>query len=220
MSKPFMVQLHTLLYKYKKYATEIIEDANTCQRVALMKQADDLTLIGDTANSKKVMVEYDVVLKGEERDLEEFTILMQDTVFDYFNIIVKEYYMAVDKWGQDKDYVSAVKLEYEKIDKELEAQDDEEPLPEGLVKEIANQLLKEKEMLLTNIYTELSKMNQMEQAGGKFNFEQTVMLNKVMFEDKMYLKTGFSGKDLLRAIKRFGIADERMKEAKEIEDRE
>jgi len=39
-----------------------------------------------------------------------------------------------------------------------------------------------------------------------------------MFDDKMYLKTGYSGKDLQRAIVKHGIYAERMKEAKELED--
>ena len=37
-----------------------------------------------------------------------------------------------------------------------------------------------------------------------------------MFEDKMYIKTGFSGKDLQNAIHKFGIYAERMKEAEAI----
>ena len=46
---------------------------------------------------------------------------------------------------------------------------------------------------------------------GQYDFEQTILLNKVMFEDKMYLKTGYSGQDLERAIHKFGIYAERMK---------
>jgi len=37
-----------------------------------------------------------------------------------------------------------------------------------------------------------------------------------MFEDKMYIKTGISGKDLLRAIRKFGIFEFKMKEAQRI----
>jgi len=41
-----------------------------------------------------------------------------------------------------------------------------------------------------------------------------------MFEDKMYLKTGIAGKDLQRAIHKYGIFDRRMKEAKELKEQE
>jgi hypothetical protein len=39
-----------------------------------------------------------------------------------------------------------------------------------------------------------------------------------MFDDKMFLKTGFTGKDLSRALVKHGIYDEKMKEAKLIEE--
>lgn len=38
-----------------------------------------------------------------------------------------------------------------------------------------------------------------------------------MFDDKMYLKTGFTGKDLARAVKKYGIYDRKMKQAREME---
>jgi len=79
-------------------------------------------------------------------------------VFDYFNLIVKEYYLALDKWSTDVDYTNTIKAEYEKIDKELEKEEMSEPVPEELTKALAEQLLSEKEKLLTNIYTQLSQM--------------------------------------------------------------
>ena len=66
---------------------------------------------------------------------------------------MKEYYLAIDKWGQDTDgYVKEIKLRYEKIDKEYDDEELEEPIPEGLDKTMAEQLLTEKERLLNNIY--------------------------------------------------------------------
>jgi hypothetical protein len=38
-----------------------------------------------------------------------------------------------------------------------------------------------------------------------------------MFDDKMYLKTGYTGKDLQRSIKKHGIYDRKMAEAKKLE---
>ena len=43
------------------------------------------------------------------------------------------------------------------------------------------------------------------------------MLNKTMFDDKMYLRTNFSGKDLQRAIKKHGIYDQKIAAAKKLE---
>ena len=47
--------------------------------------------------------------------------------------------------------------------------------------------------------------------------EQTVLLNKTMFDDKMYLRTGLTGKDLARAIKKHGIYDTKIAQAKKLE---
>ena len=180
-----------------------------------MKQADDLKENeNDLVNSKLMMEKYDVVLKGEQEDVDKFTLTLQEVVFDYFNLIVKEYYMGLDKWSQDVEYTNEIKAAYMKIDKELDDEEMEGELPEGLTKQMAEQLLSEKEKLLSNIYTQLMKMQQAEGAGGKFDFEQTVLLNRTMFDDKMYLKTGFQGRDLQKAIMKFGIYDERMAEAK------
>ena len=41
-----------------------------------------------------------------------------------------------------------------------------------------------------------------------------------MFEDRMFISTGFSGKDLQRAIHKFGIYKERMAEAQKIQDQQ
>ena len=58
------------------------------------------------------------------------------------------------------------------------------------------------------------------EGAGNFDFDQTVILNRTMFDDKMYVKTGFTGKDLQRAIQKHGIYEERMREAEELESRQ
>ena len=158
------------------------------------------------------------MLKTETKDMEEYTIQLQDHVFDYFNLIVKEYYMSLDKWGADNDYVKTIKEEYKKIDEEADEEEMKEEIPEGLTQPIAEQLLNEKEALLKNVYGQIVQMQNRGQVDGQnYDLEQTVVLNKTMFDDKMYLKTGFSGKDLQRAVRKFGIYDRKMKEARQLE---
>jgi len=158
------------------------------------------------------------LLKTETKDMEEYTIQLQDHVFDYFNLIVKEYYMSLDKWGADNDYVKTIKEEYKKIDEEADEEEMKEEIPEGLTQPIAEQLLNEKEALLKNVYGQIVQMQNRGQVDGQnYDLEQTVVLNKTMFDDKMYLKTGFSGKDLQRAVRKFGIYDRKMKEARQLE---
>ena len=158
------------------------------------------------------------MLKTETKYREEYTIQLQDHGFDYFNLIVKEYYMSLDKWGADNDYVKTIKEEYKKIDEEADEEEMKEEIPEGLTQPIAEQLLNEKEALLKNVYGQIVQMQNRGQVDGQnYDLEQTVVLNKTMFDDKMYLKTGFSGKDLQRAVRKFGIYDRKMKEARQLE---
>ena len=63
--------------------------------------------------------------------------------------------MALDKWATDPDYVKQVKDEYAKIDKEMYDEEMNIEVPESLTKPIANQLLSEKEALLTNVYQQI-----------------------------------------------------------------
>ena len=93
-----------------------------------------------------------------------------------------------------------------------------EEIPEGLTQPIAEQLLTEKESLLKNVYGQIVQLQNRGQVDGQnYDLEQTVVLNKTMFDDKMYLKTGFTGKDLQRAVRKFGIYDRKMKEARDAE---
>ena len=82
--------------------------------------------------AKELVNEYQETLRGETNALNNFTQQLQDYVFDYFNIIVKEYLMSLDKWGSDEDYVKQVKEGYGKVDKEIEEDERSYALPEKL----------------------------------------------------------------------------------------
>ena len=100
----------------------MLEEANFQQRIQLLEQKDAIDQEGaqaspeDQANGKKYQEQYTTLLKSETKDMEMYTIQLQDHVFDYFNLIVKEYYMSLDKWGADDEYVKSIKEEYKKID--------------------------------------------------------------------------------------------------------
>lgn len=92
-----------------------------------------------------------------------------------------------------------------------------EEIPKDLTREIADALLTEKENLLTQVYEQLNQLSQ--QSDVKINLEQTIVMNRTMFDDRMFLKKGYTSQDLQRAIVKYGIYEERMKEAREIEER-
>ena len=72
---------------------------------------------------KELHDKYDAVLKNEGTEMDSFTMKVQEYVFDYFNLIIKEYYRSLDIWGQDMDYVNAIKGQYEVIDKQMEEEE-------------------------------------------------------------------------------------------------
>lgn len=50
------------------------------------------------------------------------------------------------------------------------------------------------------------------------DLEQTEKLNKIMFDDYMYLQRGFSGQDLERALIKYGILEQKEREIQRIKE--
>jgi len=74
-------------------------------------------------------------------------------------------------------------------------------------------LLREKEALLRQVTTQLTLMlkSKGKDAMTLKEFESSVMLNVKEWEDKMFLRTGITGRDLVRACTIFGVYDDRKK---------
>lgn len=55
-------------------------------------------------------------MDNRPKEFQTVQMEMKDIVFDYFNIITKEYELAFEKWKEDSSYVEAItkiKLETE-----------------------------------------------------------------------------------------------------------
>ena len=76
-------------------------------------------------------------------------------MFDYFNIIVKEYMMSLDKWRGDTDYTNAIRDKFKVIDEEFKQSELDQEIPECLTKELAEQLIEEKEKNLMNVFSQV-----------------------------------------------------------------
>lgn len=59
------------------------------------------------------------MLKGEKLDIENYSEKLEEMMFDYFFMIKKEYFMSLDKWASDSEYVAQVKEKYAQLDKEM-----------------------------------------------------------------------------------------------------
>ena len=156
---------------------------------------------------KELKTKYDATINNEATEMESFVYKLQEYVFDYFNLITKEYYLSLDLHSEDQEYVKTIKKQQEEIDEQIKEEDLLEPLPEGLNKEMANQLLSEKEAVMQRVFMQIQNVRQ---NGQNYDLEKTISLNEKMFGDRMYLKTKYTGKDLQRAVHKLGIYKEKM----------
>ena len=103
----------------KKYGAEIISQHNFKARIELLRAQEQAANEGRGPQDpigKELKEKYQAILKGEKADNEKYIEKLQEMMFDYFNMIQKEYYMSLDKWAGDKDYVTQIKDKYALID--------------------------------------------------------------------------------------------------------
>ncbi len=75
-------------------------------------------------------------MDSRTKDLLKVQMDLKDLVFDYFNIITKEYEVAYEKWKGDSEYAEAVQKIKDEIDNEYVTKKFEE-LPASLTLEKA-----------------------------------------------------------------------------------
>ena len=74
--------------------------------------------------------------------MDQINIEVKDIVFDYFNIITKEYEMSYEKWRNDDDYQKQLQDYKKQIDKEyLEKKFD---VPSSLTKQKTEEIIARK----------------------------------------------------------------------------
>ena len=88
-----------IIYKYKMYGREILSEANFRERIVYLEEQEEMKRDGEDktpegmARYKELQTLYDNCLKGESEDMAKFDLKVQDYVFDYFNLIIKEFYL-------------------------------------------------------------------------------------------------------------------------------
>ena len=80
-SKQFFIEFHHFLYKYRKYGSEIISDANFKERIKYLQEAEDIrsgtnlsTQEGgeQLAKEAELRKKYEDILKGEQADVDKY----------------------------------------------------------------------------------------------------------------------------------------------------
>ena len=128
----------------------------------------------------------------------------------------------MDKYSADKEFMTNLKAEKDAMDKEFEDEELKQvKVPAHLTKELSENLLKQKENAVNKVVQEFQQ--QARAQGGyayAHDLETKVIRAKAHFDDMMYLQQGITGKELLKAVMENGVYDERMKEAKKLEEAE
>ena len=131
---------------------------------------------------------------------------MKDIVFDYFNIITKEYELAFEKWKDDPVYVEAItkiKLETEQeyvSNKFLE-------LPAGLTKEKTEEIIKRKQEIVNEIM--LKAMNERgTNSNGQLELDQRALIMEIAkFDDLLFMEEGYRKEEIEKAIEVYKLDD-------------
>lgn len=118
-----------MLYTYQTIAREILKEQIFEKRVHFLKLGD--------------MTGYQEVLDARNKEFQGVQVEIKELIFDYFNLITKEYEMGFEKWKADKDYqeqVTQIKthVDEEYVDKKWE------DIPEGLTAEKTREIINEK----------------------------------------------------------------------------
>jgi hypothetical protein len=95
-TRDFMVYLFKLLFTYQTIGREVLKEQIFEQRINLLK-ANELT-------------QYKEVLEKRQEDFTKIQSEIKEIVFDYFNIITKEYELSYDKCRNDQEYQDKIAL--------------------------------------------------------------------------------------------------------------
>jgi len=132
---------------------------------------------------------------------------IRDIVFDYFNIITKQYEISYEKWKADEDYKQKAKEKGDEIDKAFIKS--KHKVPPQLTKEKTLNLLKRKntkqnELLTNYIRGAIQTDDQSAQAIAKSNYVK----ESVKLGDLLYVEEGVRLEQLQQAVELYQLEDE------------
>ncbi len=94
MTKDFMITLFKILFTYQTIGREVVKEEILDRRIQHLRAGE----------SDK----WEAIIDSRAKEFQKVQMEMKDIVFDYFNIITKEYELAFEKWKDDPQYVDAI----------------------------------------------------------------------------------------------------------------
>jgi hypothetical protein len=90
LSKDFMIYLYKILITYQTIGKEVVKDEYFSKRIEAFKSND--------------VTQYERLVEERNKIILNINSEIKDIVFDYFNIIIKEYEMSYERVKNDEDY--------------------------------------------------------------------------------------------------------------------
>ena len=144
---------------------------------------------------------YTDIIEQKPQLLQNVQYDIKDVVFDYFNIITKEYEMAYEKWRNDPEYQKTIteikkQVDDDFIDKRFE------DVPPVLTQAKCEEIVQRKQSHINTILMQMLQGGQ--NGGGQFN-EKSFMIELMKFDDQMYIEEGFRREHIDKAVTSYGI---------------
>ena len=137
-TRDFMILLFRTMYTYQTIAKEIKKEQSFHKRIDCLKKKDN--------------VGYFSAMDEKQRLMDTVQVEVKEMVFDYFNIITKEYEISYERWRKDETYSSQVQEIKASVD--LEFVENKFGVPPQLTKEKTEEIVKAKgEFVNTTLMT-------------------------------------------------------------------
>ena len=134
-TREFMVKLFKILYTYQVIGKEIIKEEHFNRRLQYLQEGDSRM--------------YEDSIEGATPALQSVQVEIKDIVFDYFNIITKEYEMAYEKWREDPEYQQ--QISEIKVQTDLDFVEKKFEVPTSLTKDKTQDLITKKQAIVNSM---------------------------------------------------------------------
>lgn len=150
---------------------------------------------------------YHDCIEKRNTGLQQIGLEIKDIVFDYFNIISKEYEMSFEKLKHDEEYkVKANELK-QSIDQDY-LEKKYEVLPQSLTKEKAKTIIQQKQQYIQQT---LVRMLDQDKTGRQGTIgQQELMIELMKFDDQLYLQEGYRREEIDKAVELYQLNSEEM----------
>lgn len=192
MTLDFMVTLFRLLYTYQTIGREIVKEEILDRRISHLRAGDS--------------DRWEASVDSRPKEFQIVNTEIKDIVFDYFNIITKEYELAFEKWKGSSEYTertNKIKLETEQeyvSNKYME-------LPAGLTKEKTEDIIKRKQHIVNQIMDRAMKETGVNSQGQILLDQRQLILEIAKFDDSLFMEEGYRKEEIEKAIEVYKLTD-------------